>query len=114
MGFFDELLGGKKETYVPGEKRMLIRGGIETGSFQVDQTFDVRGYRTVVTGKVTFGALERGNKLKLGEKSAEIVSIEINRRMVNKAEKNQAAVLTLSNASKGDFKEGDLLSFKTK
>jgi GTPase len=115
MGFFDELLGGsKKESYVPGDRRILIRGGIETGSFQVGEAYDVRNSRTVLTGKVSFGTLNVGNKLKLGEKVAEIMAIEINRKSKEQANKGESAIITLSNVAKGDFKEGDLLSFKTK
>ena len=115
MGFFEELLGGgKKESYQPGERRMLIRGGMETGSFQVNEAYDVRSSRTVLTGKVSYGTVSLGNKTKLGEKVAEIISIEISRKRAELANKGEDAVITLSNASKGDFKSGDLLTFKTK
>ena len=115
MGFFEELLGGgKKESYQPGERRMLIRGGSETGSFQVSESYDVRGDRTVVVGKVSFGTLNLGNKTRLGEKVSEIMSIEISRKRSEQANKGDNAIITLSNVSKKDFKEGDLLSFKTK
>ena len=115
MGFFDGLLGGgKKESYAPGDRRILIRGGIETGSFQVNESYDVRNSRTVLTGKVSYGTLIVGNKTKLGDKIAEILAIEINRKRADQANKGEDAVLTLSNVSKTDFREGDVLSFKTK
>jgi len=115
MGFFEGLLGGgKKEDYQPGERRILIRGGIETGSFQVNEAYDVRNSRTVLTGKVSYGTVSLGNKTKLGDKVAEVLAIEINRKKADQADKGESAVITLSNVTKSDFKEGDLLSFKTK
>ena len=91
----------------------MRRKNIEKNArLNVDRSFQVKGFGTVVTGTLTEGSISVGDELVIYPKEvkAKVRNIQVHSQDVDKAYAGQRTAINLSNIKFDDVKRGDTLA----
>ncbi|MGM0168985.1 selenocysteine-specific translation elongation factor [Enterococcus sp. AZ135] len=92
------------------------RSGSGSARLNVDRTFSVKGFGTVVTGTLLDGSINAGDDLYLypSQKKTRVRNIQVHETDVKSAQPGQRTALNLANIAMEDIQRGDVLSVSEK